>query len=1313
MSDITSPNSRQYPSPFTPVGFKSLQSVGFYKPSSFLENFKNEWTLSPQMDLWRSLVTRPDFEINDDWVINRRALDEENIRGYEPHYKDLMNTVSPEEFEYVKSVIDGKRVAREELEGTGSWAAALSVGILHPVNLVPIPWIRGAGFIRGFFRGGGAVGGLVTGEELIRQQVGIDVPLEESLMAIGSSFLIGGAFSGIVGSLTKKAAVDKLGDDLDLAHANYDRRSLSPEMKETLPDNNLPSPTIFDSNTNKVRINLGLIDQEKNARAWVDDPKYSMGEKKFDADEFVLNDDWMTFHFHRQNALINNLKREGEDGQRYIERINRLAYEGYNRQKFSGSMDMPMVSKDQTIPDNIFTVSKFSDVIRMNPVLRLLRKARQSFKGDSFIAQFGHIIADTGLMHDGAGRGFAKPQSVANLSARNWGWRAGEVIRTIDNEYQASLGFGRKDSDFTGVRVSAKMPTDRASKDEFFRRVLVSYITQGVDEKGLPIKIDDEFIDNSVRALNEQFGSFKEAGERFGIWGTNKKEFKDFGEKLDIRIEAMEKWLDSLKMTYFEMMDEKLRKMLELELKSRSGYSQGMTKNQHDLYLRLADEIEEMQRGAAFKMMDEHLSKMIKDIIDLKKTRIFVKQNEEGIWNQGRSIPDDVNYFPRFWDLENITKYRSIFINRITNYYINEPTARVWQERKGFVPVGEARIDTSGKVLRYETDMKTAEKRAEELFDRLVDEVGYGNADGGINPVGLGKGLRHFNQRQIDIPNSMLLDIDTPDGVIDFILLDQSIIRRYMDKTGPQIEMARMMGDRLGEGKILDVKQHINERFILPLTNEIKKILDAGPPSKSGNDKINSLQKKIDQLEVDKREVVEDILDIRDGVLLQFANIDPTRYSSRAVNLLKNFTSLAYMGSVIYSAMPDLARPLMVNGLTNYFSHIPQFALNPALVSKISKETREEIGEALEYSAMTTAKQYMEIGDGTFASKTTGIERFGHASQAPYYVANLLGPWTHMHKVFTSFLSGSLTVRYSKQLADNTLTKKGRIHLDMVGISDADAIRIANEMPVELSPTGNSYLLNLGAWQDKDLAARVGAGINREIQRTMVVPVTAGKPNIMSGVFPRQIGSIRIDKQMKAFAESDMGQRLGFSVIGDRVSNPWAVLPFQFLTWPIAATSSVLMEGVKRGVAHKDLSAWSGFMGMLTLGWFSGWMKTYDWFDLSFEEQAIRAYELSGVTGIFSDIPLMAEELTAGHLSLRKALGHNTLYERNIDDVVGRIGGAGPGMVFELTRALLDSGMKLDKRASAIRRATPFANLFYLKDVSFWAQRELVDAIED
>ena len=76
----------------------------------------------------------------------------------------------------------------------------------------------------------------------------------------------------------------------------------------------------------------------------------------------------------------------------------------------------------------------------------------------------------------------------------------------------------------------------------------------------------------------------------------------------------------------------------------------------------------------------------------------------------------------------------------------------------------------------------------------------------------------------------------------------------------------------------------------------------------------------------------------------------------------------------------------------------------------------------------------------------------------------------------------------------------------------------------------------------------------------------------------------------------------------------------------------------------------------------------------------------------------------------------NTRFEyefEDIDDVVGRIGGAGPGMVFELTRALLDSGMKLDKRASAIRRATPFANLFYLKDVSFWAQRELVDAIED
>ena len=1384
--------------PISPANAGSLSS--FYKPSNFWDNLSNEWQLSSQQDFIR-LFQKPSYEVDPDWVRNKRYLEPEFLEGYEHKVQEFVRSTSREEGEYIKRVIDRKERARRELRDTGSWIPALLVGVAHPINLIPIPWLRGAGWIGGFVKGSTTVGGLVATEELARPQFAIDVPIEESVVAVGSSFLIGGIFSSVIGGLTKRSVVNTLGDNLDNVQSNYDRQSSLSSWAEKISDNRINEPIKYFPDIEKFRFNSSIIEEEKLSRAWIDNPKYSMGEKqKFADDEFSAGDDWMLFHFHRANGFKNNSKRSGESDLEYTHRINRLSHIDYNLHKFNGAMDRPMISRDETIPDNIYT-AKGSDIIPLNPVNRLLKRARVSFGGDSFIAQFGHVIADTGLMLDGAGKGFGKISSVANMAARNWGWRGGELIRGLDNEYQASIGYGRKDSDFTGVRISAKTPLVKKDKEETFRKWFIDYIKQSADKKGDRKKIDDEFSNNSVNIIKEHFEAVRIDAEKLGMWGTNKEEFKNLGERLSQRIEYREKNLDDIKETYLNKMDKLVMKMLDLEARSRDGFMRGMTHKQYDTYLKIADEIEEMQRGAKFTSHDEHLNKLIQDITDLRKMRLFVKQNEDGVWNSRKSVPDDINYFPRFFNNDAIERHRSVFINTIKQYFKDEPTARVWDDEKGFITIGtpvkppaikyidipsskamayfnradntivmdrkriqesfdkkswttpridgvkplpknkfkkvedweefiyfhelshwkyprlstetlgqyENRInmlalDNDNKRLLkqiidddkgYVVSDKDAEKYAVEFTDRQINETKYGVFDGGINPVGLGRGLRHFHQRQMDIPNSRLVDVATPDGPIDFIILDQSIVRRYMDKTGPQIEMARMTGDRLGEGKIFEVKQHIDEKFIQPLRDKIKQIEDTSPTTKSDKKEISLLQKKIDDLEDDKAKTIQDIIDIRDGVLLQFANFDPTRLSTRVVNLLKNWASYTQMGSVITSVSPDHARPLMVHGFREYFQHIPSFALNPALISRMSKETRNEVGEALEYSGMTTAKQYMEFGDGTFAQKTTAIERASHAGQGPWYVGNLLAPWTHGHKVFTNYLASSLLVRYSKQVANNSLTKRGRIVLDMTGITNAEAKRIANEMTVELSSTGSSYLLNLGAWNDKALAAKVGAALNREIQRTMVVPVTAGKPNIMSGVFPKTIGSVKIEKEMKAFAESMLGRNIGFSVTGDRVSNPIATLPFVFMTYPIAATSSVLSAGLKQGISHRDLSVFAGFTAMTMLGWLSGWMKHYNWLDLSFEEQAIRAFELAGMAGIFSDASIIAEELTAGHLSLREALGYPTLFKRDTDDVVGRIGGAPTGMIWELMNAVLDPNMKANKRASAIRRAIPFQNMIW------------------
>ena len=97
----------------------------------------------------------------------------------------------------------------------------------------------------------------------------------------------------------------------------------------------------------------------------------------------------------------------------------------------------------------------------------------------------------------------------------------------------------------------------------------------------------------------------------------------------------------------------------------------------------------------------------------------------------------------------------------------------------------------------------------------------------------------------------------------------------------------------------------------------------------------------------------------------------------------------------------------------------------------------------------------------------------------------------------------------------------------------------------------------------------------------------------------------------------------------------------------------------------------------------------------STEEKLIRALELSGVFGIFSDANFMLETITRGGAGLRPALGQELRFgDPDTADVIGEFTGAGPSIIADFLFAFgTDSGW--DERSNTLRRMIPLQNLLY------------------
>ena len=1239
----------------------SVKEIGTRDTKTSL-NWSNAYHLSTIHDMWE-LTTRPTFEPVEGYFPTIDSLMPYRIEEAE----DLLKSRSPEEFSYRQGIVDRKVQAREEDYNNGSWLPATVLGLADPVNFVPFvgPWYKGVGLARGALRLGGGFGAVTAVQEGILTQ-SIGRPEMEQWFNIGTATLAGGLFGGVLGRIGFQKKVKDWSDLNDNAQAFYDGLSAPAKfpdrvvIRETM---DVPVQLKMSDNVMFVNPKLGISMWETKAWTKEKDPLPEETFKDWDQyQRFLMEKEFARHKFKRKpEQKPQDYEKELTETALVTMRGDQISVNNYNgmltraelERQPSGSYAMP-------------------GLIPISPAHRAIK----AFPNDNYLSVQGLELVDVGAQIKGNAVGVAKPYSVEAMTYARWGWVPHEIHHTMERIWMRSKGRDVTDGpQYGGVPIAPAASRLRdtitrvpdSETYEYFMDLVAKRVASRDNEsfKLIAGRETDEFIDEAAAHVTGFFKKFEEQALKTGVFGPRgdkslmRQQIKNNTDELA----KTEKAIDKLKAST----DRKKNIVEGLEQKSRDGFKEGLSENQFNLLVKLRDEIDiAATEGSRYQ---RRLGALVAKAHRLRTENVALGKRLEATVG---GVKQD--YYPHRWLPDVINENEDDFRNLIKDHFIENPETVVFSEK-------------NNRWYVNNKDPETLDARVDATVANIKQEARLAGFDGTLIPERIGSGLRYLNSRVLDIPTEKLMGFVNGKGErINFIDTNvRAMASIYAKRVGSQIEMARKFGDRFGTAHREELSKYIDEKYIFPVLKKLenKKLKPA---------ERKKLQTALQKAHQDKQSYMDNLLDTQHRVLNQFDINDPSAMSTRLAEGMRNWFTLAYGGSFALSAMPDAARPMMVYGAKEFFKAIPEGMRDLSMYKVISKELREVGGDLLDIVNASTLNRFVDQGELAGFGKRSAFERGLTAAQGPMFIANLLGPWTYQWKMFTGLMAGHMMIKYSKDMVAGTLNKHGKETLSMMGI-DMNLARKILDQPYQQN--GKTYYLNSTEWTDEALRTRIASSVAAETRRVMVQPTIGDKPNIMSGIFRTN------NKTALGIAQSKFFKKLGFNVVGNKISHPIAALPFQFMSWPISAMTKVTSEGLQR----RDAAVFFGAMGMVSMGYLSGMFKHYNWFDMSFEEQMIRAVELSGVGALFTDAPLMVEEITQGDYGLRSMLGHDPLYDRSEHDAIGRFFGPAIGGSIEVIDALVNPDMRLNERSAIVRRAIPFAGLFYLKGISRFMER--------
>lgn len=546
--------------------------------------------------------------------------------------------------------------------------------------------------------------------------------------------------------------------------------------------------------------------------------------------------------------------------------------------------------------------------------------------------------------------------------------------------------------------------------------------------------------------------------------------------------------------------------------------------------------------------------------------------------------------------------------------------------------------------------------------------------------------------------------------VFDFIDQDPELVASiYLRRMGAAIEMTR----RFGDPAALD---HVDELRIDLRKRGVKK--------------------------EDAEQALQIFEDARDRIAGGFHGRDPMSWDNRTVRAIKNVTNLITMGSVIKSQVSDPARVMMGQGLGAKWLMTGKGSpgLLGGIVASITGDLSrfnpggpaKLVGEALEIVTARTSARLIEADTAIAVSRETRLERGIASAQAPFFMANMLAPFTtwlkevtgavSMHNILDESVAVAAAIRAGEEPDAKTVARLAQ------GGIDTQMAQIIADMPHEQTP-GGLRLGNVLAWEGErgqQAADAVLAAVQGEIRRGVVTPGPLDRPAIFDGVFHskkgRQEALDEVARHEQLVEEARMGLRPFRNVddedpakiaavdalkkaIGElngarrvvgqrgRFEAPLASLPFQLKSFAMASGPRSMAALMSDGERAKL----TGVIAMLSAGVLGTWLKSSSaaWENMGYDELLAQSIDNTGLGAYLVDIGKGIDAT----FDLQTIPGEEFDPDgKYVNDEIGGALGPASGIAARLIEAFVVTEDD-DEQGRMIRRSLPFNNLLWLKMV--------------
>ena len=629
---------------------------------------------------------------------------------------------------------------------------------------------------------------------------------------------------------------------------------------------------------------------------------------------------------------------------------------------------------------------------------------------------------------------------------------------------------------------------------------------------------------------------------------------------------------------------------------------------------------------------------------------------ELGLLPEDVSVGTAVGYLNRRWNKGKLTANLPKFIDTTAKWLRDEDIRLRSEADNAEISIVKA---TGAERDRLQAIIDRAErKEARDLtdqdYERIAEQIAQriqGTPDGRLpydwkvgegsstNKLNGANGLRGpLKSRTFQIPDNMVeefLDNDIED-----------LGRFYLRNTATDMELVRAFGG--ADVPVADA---------LELKTQQKEIADWY----TDKQKIAKTDKERMKLEKQKQSDIRDITAMRDRMRGVYGNPDPDNVWIRAGRATRNLNYMRFMGGVVASSVPDVARIFMAEGIGKTLSK-GLLPLAKNLKSfKVSAEEAKRYGVGVDALMGGRSQIIADVAD--YTQPNTAFERGLQYATDNFGRINLMDYWTtgvkqlHAVTMQNSVIDGLLNGQVDKRLA-------------RLGIDDGNAQAIAAELKKHATKVDGVYLSNARNWDSPALERIWGAAIRKESDRVIVVP----------------------GQEKPLFMSSELGKTV-----------------FQFKSFMFSSTQRMTIAALQ----SQDHISLAGVLMLTSLGMMSYSFKQWNAGREIAEdpvELMIEGIDRSGVLGGIMEINNTVEKLSSNNFGMRAVLGVEVPAARFASRSMSEnLLGPTFGSFLDTSLRVANAGLSEDgwneSDTRALRRLLPYQNLTYI--------RQSLDRIEE